>query len=62
MQIYLMKNALNGTVADVFDTYVYLMGITQGSFSYSTAVGLFKSVELFDQFPNKSLNINFSNC
>lgn len=43
-QIYLMRNPLNGDVADVFDTYVYIMGITQGAFSYSTAVGLFKSV------------------
>jgi putative aldouronate transport system permease protein len=43
-QIYLMKNALNAQVAEVFDTYTYTMGITQGSFSYSTAVGLFKSV------------------
>ncbi|MNY78950.1 putative multiple-sugar transport system permease YteP [compost metagenome] len=39
-----MRNPLNGDVADVFDTYVYIMGITQGSFSYSTAVGLFKSI------------------
>lgn len=43
-QIYLMTNALNRDVADVFDTYVYMMGITQGAFSYSTAVGLFKSI------------------
>ncbi|GMA27872.1 protein LplB [Arenivirga flava] len=43
-QIYLMTNALNRQVADVFDTYVYFMGITQGSYSYSTAVGLFKAV------------------
>ncbi|WP_256223330.1 sugar ABC transporter permease [Paenibacillus sp. 1_12] len=43
-QILLMSNALNRSVADVFDTYVYFMGITQGAFSYSTAVGLFKSV------------------
>ncbi|MCY9692474.1 ABC transporter permease [Paenibacillus alginolyticus] len=43
-QIYLMTNALNREAADVFDTYVYIMGITQGAFSYSTAVGLFKSV------------------
>ncbi|NOU79444.1 ABC transporter permease subunit [Paenibacillus sp. LMG 31459] len=42
--IYLMSNALNRDVADVFDTYVYTMGITMGAFSYSTAVGLFKSV------------------
>lgn len=43
-QIYLMMNALNREVAEVFDTYVYQLGITQGAFSYSTAVGLFKSV------------------
>ncbi|WP_240407245.1 ABC transporter permease [Gracilibacillus halophilus] len=43
-QIYLMTNSLNREVADVFDTYVYFVGITQGAFSYSTAVGLFKAV------------------
>ncbi|MBD7957679.1 sugar ABC transporter permease [Microbacterium sp. Sa4CUA7] len=43
-QIYLMTNSLNRQVADVFDTYVYFMGITQGSYSYSTAVGLFKAI------------------
>jgi putative aldouronate transport system permease protein len=43
-QIYLMTNSLNRSVADVFDTYVYFVGITQGAYSYSTAVGLFKSV------------------
>lgn len=42
-QIYLMTNSLNRQVADVFDTYVYMMGITNGAYSYSTAVGLFKS-------------------
>jgi putative aldouronate transport system permease protein len=31
-------------VAEVFDTYVYRVGIQSGQFSYSTAVGLFKSV------------------
>ena len=43
-QIYLMTNSLNRSVADVFDTYVYFIGITQGAYSYSTAVGLFKAV------------------
>ncbi len=43
-QIYLMTNALNRSVADVFDTYVYFVGITQGAYSYSTAVGLFKAI------------------
>lgn len=43
-QIWLMTTSLNRSVADVFDTYVYQVGITQGGYSYATAVGLFKSV------------------
>lgn len=43
-QIYLMSNDLNRSMAEVFDTYVYTKGIVQGQYSYSTAVGLFKSV------------------
>lgn len=43
-QIFLMTNSLNRDTADVFDTFVYFLGITQGSYSYSTAVGLFKAV------------------
>lgn len=43
-QILLMENPLNQSVADVYDTYVYTVGITNGQLSYSTAVGLFKSV------------------
>ncbi|GII77068.1 protein LplB [Sphaerisporangium rufum] len=43
-QIWLMTNSLNRSVADVFDTYVYYVGITQGGYSYATAVGLFKGV------------------
>jgi putative aldouronate transport system permease protein len=42
-QIYLMLNAMNREVGEVFDTYVYTSGILQGQFSFSTAVGLFKS-------------------
>ncbi|CAN7744805.1 ABC transporter permease [Paenibacillus sp. LjRoot56] len=42
--IYLMQNSLNLSVSDVFDTYVYRSGVLQGAFSYTTAVGLFKSV------------------
>ncbi|MFC0330284.1 ABC transporter permease [Paenibacillus sepulcri] len=42
-QVLLMGNALNREVANVFDTYVYTVGITQGAFSYSTAAGLFKA-------------------
>ncbi|GAB2675714.1 ABC transporter permease [Paenibacillus thermoaerophilus] len=43
-QIYLMLNSLNRGVGEVFDTYVFRVGIQQGQFSYSAAVGLFKSV------------------
>jgi putative aldouronate transport system permease protein len=43
-QIFLMLNALNREVGEVFDTYVYTNGIQQGKFSFSTAVGLFKSL------------------
>jgi len=43
-QVYLMMNGAVSDVADVFDTYVYRSGIQQAQFSYSTAVGLFKSV------------------
>lgn len=43
-QIFLMLNAINRDVGEVFDTYVYAVGIQQGQFSYSAAVGLFKSV------------------
>jgi putative aldouronate transport system permease protein len=43
-QIFLMLNAMNREVGEVFDTYVYAVGIQDGQFSYSTAVGLFKSV------------------
>lgn len=42
-QIYLMTNSLNRDVAQVFDTFVYYMGISNGAYSYATAIGLFKS-------------------
>lgn len=43
-QIYLMANSLNRSVAEVFDTYVYRIGVTNGQYSFSTAVGMFKGV------------------
>ncbi|MNQ79333.1 putative multiple-sugar transport system permease YteP [compost metagenome] len=43
-QIWLMLNAMNREVGEVFDTYVYSTGISEGQYSYSTAVGLFKSI------------------
>lgn len=42
--IYVMLNAMNRSVAEVFDTYIYTSGIQQGQFSYSTAVGLFRNM------------------
>ncbi|UUZ84502.1 ABC transporter permease subunit [Paenibacillus sp. P26] len=43
-QVFLMYNGAVSQVAEVFDTYVYRVGIQQAQFSYSTAAGLFKSV------------------
>lgn len=43
-QVFLMYNGAVSQVAEVFDTYVYRVGIQQGQFSFSTAAGLFKSV------------------
>ncbi|GGD91756.1 ABC transporter permease [Paenibacillus nasutitermitis] len=43
-QIFLMLNSGNRVVGDVFDTYVYTTGLKNAQFSYSTAVGVFKSV------------------
>jgi len=43
-QIFLMLNPLNREVGEVFDTYVYATGISKAQYSYSAAVGLFKSV------------------
>lgn len=43
-QVYLFKNTLNQSVAEVFETYVYQIGIAGGRYSYSTAVGLFKNI------------------
>ena len=43
-QFILMVNPLNRGVGEVFDTYVYRIGIQQGQFSYSTVIGMFRSV------------------
>ena len=43
-QIFLMSNAGNRTVSDVLDTFTYREGIINGNYSYTTAIGLFKSV------------------
>jgi len=43
-QIFLMLTPTNREVGEVFDTYVYVKGLTQLQYSYSAAVGMFKSV------------------
>lgn len=43
-QIFLMLSATTYSVGDVFETYVYREGLIGGKYSYTTAVGLFKSV------------------
>lgn len=43
-QIFLMRNSLNVSTAEVFDTYIYYKGIQNAQYSYSTASGLFKSI------------------
>jgi len=41
--VYLLLNAMNRNVAEIIDTYVYTAALKQGQFSYSTAIGFFKS-------------------
>ena len=43
-QIFLMQNAMNRSVSDVFATYIYTKGIVNGQYSLATAAGLFKSI------------------
>ncbi|MCZ8518569.1 MULTISPECIES: ABC transporter permease [Paenibacillus] len=42
--IFLMLTPTNREVGEVFDTYVYIKGLAQAQYSYSAAVGLFKSL------------------
>lgn len=43
-QIFMMYSPIVYNVADVFETYTYRIGLLQGKFGFSTAVGLFQSV------------------
>jgi putative aldouronate transport system permease protein len=43
-QIYMLQNASNLAVSEVFETYTYKLGIINGRFSFATTVGLFSSV------------------
>lgn len=46
-QVFNMYNSAVYPVADIIDTYVYRQGIMNADYSFSTAVGLFKSVISF---------------
>ncbi|MBO2944432.1 sugar ABC transporter permease [Paenibacillus sp. F411] len=46
-QIFNLYNALVFDKGDIIDTFVYRYGIIGGKFSFSTAVGLFKSIVSF---------------
>ncbi|MNR36587.1 putative multiple-sugar transport system permease YteP [compost metagenome] len=43
-QMLVMQNPLNLNVSETLDTYVYKIGLQQMRYSYSTAVGLAKSL------------------
>ena len=40
---YLLYNSLNASKSEILQTYTLKVGLTQGRYSYGTAVGLFKS-------------------
>ncbi len=41
---YLMQTSLNLPTSEIISTYVYKVGLQQGNYGYSTAVGLFNSL------------------
>jgi putative aldouronate transport system permease protein len=43
-QIMMLQNAAVNEIADVIQTYTYRMGVQQGRYSMSTAIGIFQSV------------------
>ena len=43
-QVYNLLTPMTYSVGDIFDTYVYRVGILHGQYSITTAVGLFQSV------------------
>jgi putative aldouronate transport system permease protein len=47
-QIFILQNSQNLSVSEVFETWVYRLGLLNGRFSFATTVGLFTSlVSLF---------------
>lgn len=43
-QIYILLNPLVRETGDILDTYIYEIGLLGGQYSYTTAIGLFKSL------------------
>jgi putative aldouronate transport system permease protein len=43
-QVYMFLNPLVAEKGEIIDTYVYQVGLLGGQFSYTTAIGIFKSV------------------
>ena len=43
-KVYLLQNALNLDASEVISTYTYEIGLVNGQFSYSAAIGLFNTV------------------
>ena len=44
---YLLQTDMNLAASEIIATYVYKLGLINGDYSFSTAVGLFKSVIAF---------------
>ena len=60
-KIILLYNTQTYEVADTIGTFVYRRGIVEGSYGYSTAVGLFNSfVNLMLLFTANSLSRKYS--
>ncbi|MDQ0914849.1 putative aldouronate transport system permease protein [Paenibacillus sp. V4I5] len=43
-QVYMLMNPLVTSTGEIIDTYIYRIGLLGGQYSYTTAIGLFKSV------------------
>ncbi len=43
-QVYVLGNVANRRVSDILDTYILRLGLENGRYSFSAAVGLFKSI------------------
>lgn len=43
-RVYIFLNSFNKSASDIFDTYIYAAGLQGAQYSYTTAIGIFKSV------------------